>query len=66
MIWSLGKNAGRLANLGEQLGFCISQGENNVGNVGTGIIFRELQLGAHPGDDLHDDPGAGLLEHRHR
>ena len=28
--------------------------------------FRGLQLCAHPGDDLHDDPGAGLLEHGDR
>jgi hypothetical protein len=23
------------------------------------------EFSSHPGDDLHDDPGAGLLQHRH-
>ena len=29
-------------------------------------LFWGLQLGSHPGDHLHDDPGAGLLEHGDR
>ena len=60
MIWSLGQKDGHKARgtLGEEV-----LGKKN--NVAT-KYFGGLQLGAHPGDDLHDDPGAGLLEHGHR
>ena len=31
----------------------------------SGWGLEELELGAHPGHDLHDDPGARLLQHGH-
>ena len=46
------------------LGEEVHLGKKN--NIVATKCFGGLQLGAHPGDDLHDDPGAGLLEHRHR
>ena len=71
VIWSLGQKGGdnKAAKSRETLGeedLASIQGENATHEkVGTGKLFL-LQLSAHPGDDLHDDPGAGLLQHGDR
>ena len=66
MIWSfLGQKVAqhKAAKSRGTLGEEVHLGKKN--NVAT-KCFGGLQLGAHPGDDLHDDPGAGLLEHGDR
>ena len=66
MIWSLGQKVGHSNKATKSrgtLGKEVHLGKKN--NVAT-KCFGGLQLSAHPGDDLHDDPGAGLLEHGDR
>ena len=65
MIWSLGQKVGhnKATKSRGTLGKEVHLGKKN--NVATKCLGG-LQLCAHPGDDLHDDPGAGLLEHGDR
>ena len=77
VIWSLGQQGGHnkaspLAKSSgsfgkEVLARCLCPGrEQRNAKCWHKNCFRGLQLGAHPGDHLHDDPGAGLLQHGDR